>query len=97
LWRTAGDWVKNRETWLNGWFNDINAKNTEDEVTSGVKLMFKTIRNLTTQKQNQEEELADWNMNNPDEENNPPFDVIELDGIINIATQVKKRIGRFQT
>jgi dynein heavy chain len=44
LWKTAGDWVSNKDRWLNGNFGEIDASYCETEVTNGAKLMFKTIR-----------------------------------------------------
>jgi dynein heavy chain len=46
LWRTAGDWKTNKEAWLNGNFESINPRYCENEVTGGIRLLFKTIRAL---------------------------------------------------
>jgi dynein heavy chain len=46
LWKTAGDWVKNRESWLHGNFEEINQRYAENEVTGGIRVLFKTIRAL---------------------------------------------------
>jgi len=95
LWRTAGDWVSNKQKWLFGRFDEVDAKFTEDEVTSGIKLMFKTIRTLQTKKQKQQEDLDEWAMEHgPDEP--PDFEVEDLDGIINIAAQIKTELEAFK-
>ena len=51
LWKTAGDWVSNKEAWLQGAFNEIDPRYCENEVTNGIRLLFKTIRTL---KENEE-------------------------------------------
>eukprot|EP00435_Cladocopium_sp_Y103_P046086 s1680_g13.t1 len=51
LWKTAGDWVSNKEAWLQGPFNEIDPRYCENEVTNGIRLLFKTIRTL---KENEE-------------------------------------------
>lgn len=47
LWKTAGDWVSNKESWLKGAFDSIDPKYCENEVTGGIRLLFKTIRTLS--------------------------------------------------
>jgi dynein heavy chain, axonemal len=51
LWKTAGDWVNNKEAWLKGNFEEIDPRYCENEVTNGIRLLFKTIRTL---KENEE-------------------------------------------
>ena len=51
LWKTAGDWVSNKESWLKGRFDEIDPLYCEGEVQGGIRLMFKTIRTL---KENEE-------------------------------------------
>ncbi|CAE7245777.1 Dnah1, partial [Symbiodinium pilosum] len=51
LWKTAGDWVNNKEAWLRGPFDEIDPRYCENEVTNGIRLLFKTIRTL---KENEE-------------------------------------------
>ena len=46
LWKTAGDWVSNKEAWLSGPFDEIDPRYCENEVTNGIRLLFKTIRTL---------------------------------------------------
>jgi dynein heavy chain len=46
LWKTAGDWVKNKEKWLQSDFENIDPKQCEDFVLGGIRLLFKTIRAL---------------------------------------------------
>jgi len=46
LWKTAGDWVNNKEAWLDGSFDDIDPRYCEGEVTGGIRLLFKTIRTM---------------------------------------------------
>eukprot|EP00392_Amoebophrya_sp_AT5.2_P006221 g6231.t1 len=94
LWKTAGDWVSNQKAWLYGTFDDINSKAAEDEVTSGIKLMFKTVRMFQSLETKQKEEMQEWSMEHPDE----PFpdEVLELSGIVSIADQIKKELEEFK-
>jgi dynein heavy chain len=46
LWKTAGDWKNNKEAWLHGNFQEIDPRYCENEVTGGIRLLFKTIRAL---------------------------------------------------
>eukprot|EP00397_Hematodinium_sp_SG-2012_P000066 GEMP01000066.1.p1 GENE.GEMP01000066.1~~GEMP01000066.1.p1 ORF type:complete len:3524 (+),score=879.37 GEMP01000066.1:529-10572(+) len=46
LWSTAYAWQQNKESWLDGQFDDIDAKVLDQEVTNGIKLLFKTIKSL---------------------------------------------------
>eukprot|EP00929_Paragymnodinium_shiwhaense_P038463 TRINITY_DN20312_c0_g2_i5.p1 TRINITY_DN20312_c0_g2~~TRINITY_DN20312_c0_g2_i5.p1 ORF type:complete len:4212 (-),score=1387.32 TRINITY_DN20312_c0_g2_i5:193-12828(-) len=46
LWKTAGDWVENKESWLKGSFESIDPRYAEGEVVNGIRLLFKTIRTL---------------------------------------------------
>jgi dynein heavy chain len=46
LWKTAGDWTTNKESWLRGAFENIDPRYCEAEVQGGIRLLFKTIRTL---------------------------------------------------
>jgi len=46
LWKTAGDWVNNKKAWLDGSFDNIDPRHCENEVTGGIRILFKTIRAL---------------------------------------------------
>ncbi|CAD7932621.1 unnamed protein product [Amoebophrya sp. A25] len=94
LWKTAGDWVENRRAWMNGNFNDIDSKKAEEEVLSGIKLMFKTVRMFQTMESKQKEDMQEWNMEHPDEEF--PEAILELSGIISIAEAIKGELEEFK-
>uniref|UniRef100_A0A0G4F0A6 Dynein heavy chain 1, axonemal n=1 Tax=Chromera velia CCMP2878 TaxID=1169474 RepID=A0A0G4F0A6_9ALVE len=44
LWKTTYAWLNNEKEWKDGPFQDINAPEMEEMVTSGVKNMFKVAR-----------------------------------------------------
>ena len=46
LWNTAGRWNESHKTYLNGSFGDIDAQECENEIATGIKNMFKTIRSM---------------------------------------------------
>jgi dynein heavy chain len=48
LWSITYNWMKDSKEWLNGPFDQIDAKYCESSVFSGVKQLFKTVKVLTT-------------------------------------------------
>ncbi|CAJ1398655.1 unnamed protein product [Effrenium voratum] len=46
LWVTAYHWLEDSEKWMNGPFQEMDAKYCEQSVTTGAKTLFKTVKGL---------------------------------------------------
>ena len=44
LWLTAQDWIKWRQTWMNGIFSSLNAEDVEKSLTNATKNMLKAVK-----------------------------------------------------